>query len=135
MAASVQEVLYPRSLLKEMGVKSEGATAIQEDNQSCIKMGKEPVVQKRIKHIDIKHHFVRDRVEDGTVELKYCATEDICADLMTKALAKPKLEKHRDRLLGGNSLEFQAKVRLSGGIRNFELDSFKCLKEKAHNEK
>ena len=95
MAAAVQEVLYLRSLLEEMGVKSEGATVIQEDNQSRIKMCKNPVMQKRTKHIDIKHHFVRERVEDGTVELQYCAMEDMCADLMTKALAKPKLEKHR----------------------------------------
>ena len=61
MSAAVQEVLYLRSLLEEMGVKSEGATVIQEDNQSCIKMCKNPVMQKRTKHIDIKHHFVRER--------------------------------------------------------------------------
>ena len=93
MAAAVQDVLYLRSLLEEMGVKLEGATVIQEDNQSCIKMCKNPVMQKRTKHIDIKHHFVSERVEEGTVELQYCATEDMCADLMTKTLAKPKLEK------------------------------------------
>ena len=129
MAVAVQDVLYLRSLLEEMGVKLEGATVIQEDNQSCIKMCKNPVMQKRTKHIDIKHHFVRERVEDGTVELRYCATEDMCADLMTKTLAKSKLEKHRERFLGGNKL--QEKVKLRGGVRNVELDSFKCLKEKA----
>ena len=102
--AVVQEVFYLRSLLEEMGVKSEGATVIQEDNQSCIKICKNTVMQKRTKRIDIKHHFVRERVEDGIVELQYCATEDICAELTTKTLAKPKLEKHRDQLLGGSSL-------------------------------
>ena len=76
MAAAVQEVLYLRSLLEEMGVTPEGATTIQEDNQSCIKMCKNPVMQKRTKHIDVKHHFVRERVEDGTVELQYCPTDD-----------------------------------------------------------
>ena len=83
----------------------------------------------------IKHHFVRDRVEDRTVELQYCATEDMCADLMTKALVKPKLEKHRDQLLGVSSLEHKEKARLSGGVRIIERDSFKCLKENAYNEK
>ena len=135
MAAAVQEVLYLRSsLLEEMGVKSEGATVIQEDNQSCIKMCKNPVIEKRTKHIDNKHHFVRERVEVGTVQLQYCATEDMCADLMTKALAKPKLQKHRHQLLGESSLELQEKVRLSGGVRNIERDSIKCLKENAYNE-
>ena len=136
MAAAVQEVLYRRSLLEEMGVTPEGATVIQEDNQSCIKMCKNPVMQKRTKHIDVKHHFVRERVEDGTVELQYCATEDMCADIMTKTLAKPKLEKHRTQLLGGNSLELQEKVSLSGGVKSRKIlpDSFKCLKENAVNE-
>ena len=134
MAAAVQEVLYLRSLLEEMDVKSEGDTVIQEDNQSCIKMCKNPVKQKRTKHIDIKHQFIRERVEDGTVELQYCATEDMFADLRTKALAKPKLEKHRHQFLGGSSLELQEKVRLSGGVRKIERDSVKCLKENVYNE-
>ena len=89
MAAAVQEVLYLRSLLEEMGIKSEGAPVIQADIQSCIKMCKNPVMQERTKHIDIKHHFVGGRVEDGTVELQYCATENMSAKLMTIAQAKP----------------------------------------------
>ena len=74
-------------------------------------------MQKRTKHIDVKHHFVRERVEDGTVELQYCATEDMCADLMTEALAKPKLECN---CWVENSLELQEKVRLSGGVLEIE---------------
>ena len=46
MAAAVQEVLCLSSLLEEMGVKSEGATVKQEDNQRCNKMCKNPVMQK-----------------------------------------------------------------------------------------
>ena len=110
----MQEVLYLRSLSEEMGVKSEVATVIQEGNQSCIKMCKNPVMQERNKHTDIKHHFVRERVEDGTVELQYCATEDMCKDRMTEALAKPTLVKHRDRRVDGSSLVLQEKVILSG---------------------
>ena len=46
------------------GFKSEGTTVIQEDNQSCIKMSKISVMQKRTKLMDLKH-FVRERVLDG----------------------------------------------------------------------
>ena len=74
--------------------------------------------------------------EDGTVELQYCATEDMCADLLTKALARLKLEKHRGHLLGSSSLELPRKPRLSGGVREKILrDSFKCLKENANSQK
>ena len=69
MATAVQEALYLRSLLDEMGVVIDGPTVIKEDNQSCIKMCKSPVMQKRTKHIDVKYHFVRDREEDEALEL------------------------------------------------------------------
>ena len=92
-------------------------------------------IAEQTQHIDIKHHFVRERVKDGIVELQYCATEEMCADLITNALAKPKLEKHWDQHLGGGILKLQEKVRLSGGVRNIERDSFKCLKGNAYTEK
>ena len=69
MAAAAQESLYLQSLLHEMGVVIDGATFIKEDNQSCIKMCKNPVMQKRTKHIDAKYHFDRERVEDEIVDL------------------------------------------------------------------
>ena len=52
---------------------------------------------------------------------------------MTDVLAKPSAEKHRYHFLGVSSLELQEKVRLSG-LRNFERESFKCLKDNADYE-
>ena len=100
MAAAVQEDLYLLSLLDEMGVVIDGPTVIKEDNQSCIKMCKNPVMQKRTKHIDVKYHFVQERVEDETVELQYCPIEFMEADLLTKDMSKAKVEQHRRTLMG-----------------------------------
>ena len=61
MAATVQEALYLQLLLGEMGVVSDVPTPINEDNESCIKMCKNPVMQKRTKHIDVKCHFLREQ--------------------------------------------------------------------------
>ena len=105
MALAVQETLYLRSLLGEMGISCGSPTVIQEDNQSCIKMCENPVMHKRTKHIDVKYHFIRERVEDATIELQYCPTELMSADLLTKALTREKLERHRRRLMG-SSLDF-----------------------------
>ncbi|KAG2958577.1 hypothetical protein PC120_g28298 [Phytophthora cactorum] len=58
---------------------------IREDNQSCIKMTKNPVNHGRAKHIDIKYHHIRDEVK-----LQYCETSVMLADIMTKALAGPR---------------------------------------------
>ena len=76
--AVVQEVLYLRSIVDEKWVECNGPTVIQEDNQSCIKMCKNPAMKKRATQFDIKHYFVRERVEDSSVEMQNCSTEEMC---------------------------------------------------------
>uniref|UniRef100_A0AAV1U7L3 Reverse transcriptase Ty1/copia-type domain-containing protein n=1 Tax=Peronospora matthiolae TaxID=2874970 RepID=A0AAV1U7L3_9STRA len=66
---------------------------IREDNQSCIKMTKSPVNHGRAKHIDIKYHHIRDEVKRGEVQLEYCETSVMMADIMTKGLSGPR---HKD---------------------------------------
>uniref|UniRef100_A0AAV1V9M7 Integrase catalytic domain-containing protein n=1 Tax=Peronospora matthiolae TaxID=2874970 RepID=A0AAV1V9M7_9STRA len=66
---------------------------IREDNQSCIKMTKNPVNHGRAKHIDIKYHHIRDEVKRGEVQLEYCETSVMMADIMTKGLSGPR---HKD---------------------------------------
>lgn len=48
------------------------------------------IISKLIKHIDIRHHFVRDVINEGTVKVRYRATVNMMADLFTKALLEPK---------------------------------------------
>ena len=52
-----------------------------EDNESTIKMAKSSVGHKRTKHIDIKHHFIR---ETGKITLSFCPTADMLVDIFTK---------------------------------------------------
>lgn len=49
-------------------------------------------VNRRTKHIDVRYHYTRQAVADGKVYLKYCPTEKVVADIMTKALRRIKLE-------------------------------------------
>jgi hypothetical protein len=46
------------------------------DNQSCIKLSKNPVFHNRFKHIEIRYHFIRDYVQRGAVELQYISTDE-----------------------------------------------------------
>uniref|UniRef100_A0AAV1TJ45 Reverse transcriptase Ty1/copia-type domain-containing protein n=1 Tax=Peronospora matthiolae TaxID=2874970 RepID=A0AAV1TJ45_9STRA len=66
---------------------------IREDNQSCIKMTKNPVNHGRSKQIDIKYHHIRDEVKHGEVQLEYCETSVMMADITTKGLSGPR---HKD---------------------------------------
>lgn len=59
---------------------------IYEDNKSCIAIAYKPMHQGRTKHFDIKAHFIRDRIERGEVEVVYCPTGEMIADMLTKAL-------------------------------------------------
>ena len=98
--AAVQEAVHLRQLLGDVGYEQEGASVIYEDNQGCIWLANNPVVHKRSKHIDIRHHFTREKVESGEVRLEYVATEHQLADLLTNALHRVRLEVLRSQVLG-----------------------------------
>ena len=88
LSGAVQEAIWLRQLTLELssGDVPKGATVIHEDNQSAISLAKNPQFHGRAKHIDIRHHFVREKVNDGTIELNYCRTDDMVADMLTKGL-------------------------------------------------
>ena len=71
--------------------------------------------------IDIRHHFVREKVDDGTIELIYCSTEAMVADVLTKGLSSVKFETLRidDGLCHLNPHSFYTQVRRSVGNVHF----------------
>jgi hypothetical protein len=77
-------------LLKELlkGNKELKATVIFSDNQGAITLAKNPQFYARIKHIDISHHYVRQKQADNTVDLCYIPTNQQVADSLTNALPK-----------------------------------------------
>ena len=56
------------------------------DNQGSIALARNPEKHKRTKHIDIRYHFVCQKIEDGQVILKYISTLDMLVDIMTKPI-------------------------------------------------
>ncbi len=63
LTVAIQEAIFLRQLLDSMGVKQLEPTMIFEDNQECIALSKNSLVNARYKHIDIKYHFNREKVE------------------------------------------------------------------------
>jgi hypothetical protein len=55
-------------------------------NESAIRMADNPVEHSRTKHIDIRHHFLRDHQQKGDIEVFYISTENQLADIFTKPL-------------------------------------------------
>jgi hypothetical protein len=92
LSMAVQTAIWIRKLLKDFDFASEEPTVIYEDNQGCIAMAKNPVNHERTKHIDIRYNFVRERVEDKTIVVKYLETTEMLADILTKGLSR---DQHR----------------------------------------
>ena len=68
------------------------------DNDSAVKIANNPVQHSRTKHIDICHHFLRDHVSKGDIEISHKRTEDQLADIFTKPLDEGRFCKLRNEL-------------------------------------
>ena len=68
--------------LKQIG---DMCVTIFEDNRGCIGMANN-LESKRAKHIDIKHHFIRDHIEKGNIKIEPISSKDQLADIFTKSL-------------------------------------------------
>ena len=77
---------------------------IHGDNQGSLELAQNPINHQKSKHIDIKHHFIREKCAGGEIELKYIPTAENIADLMTKAATKHKLDVFHQNLFGGKKL-------------------------------
>lgn len=93
LSEAAKEVIWIRRLLIELGEKFEMPTIIYEDNQSCLKLIENEKLSNRSKHIDTKKFFVKDHVDNGNINCKYCPTEEMIGDLMTKPLAAARIQK------------------------------------------
>ena len=70
LSEAIQETVWLKAFMSELGEEvSNGALTVFEDNQGAIALAKNPEFHKRTNHIDIRYHFVREKVEDGQVEL------------------------------------------------------------------
>ena len=93
LTQATKEAIWLRSLLAELNYTQKRPTTLFEDNQSAIALAKNPVHHARSKHIDIQHHFVREKIESKKIEISYIATDEMIADVLTKPLARPKFAK------------------------------------------
>eukprot|EP00794_Sanderia_malayensis_P003564 gene3564-biopygen3051 len=95
---ATQEAVWLRSLLADLSFVQDKPSIIFEDNQGTIALSKNPKYHSRTKHIDVKYHFVRDKCESEEIVLTYCSTNDMIADMLTKALPRTLFERFRTYL-------------------------------------
>jgi hypothetical protein len=89
-ASAIKEALWLRKLLSELRLDT--TVIIQADNQSALKLLKNPVMTMRSKHIDVIYQFARERVARGEVTFEYIRTDLMVADTLTKPVPANKHE-------------------------------------------
>jgi hypothetical protein len=92
------EVVWLRRILTDVEEEKNGPSCINCDNQSAIKLAHNPIYHARSKHIELQHHFVREKIESKEINLIFCNTNDNVADIFTKPLGKLKFEVFRSKL-------------------------------------
>jgi hypothetical protein len=68
------------------------ATTLFSDNQAAIALTRDHQYHVRTKHIDVQYHWICWVVEQGAIKLIYCPTDDMVADVLTKALPSAKVK-------------------------------------------
>jgi hypothetical protein len=93
LSEATQEALWLRKLRRDLRLPDIPIT-IYEDNQPTIHTANDYVRSQRTKHIDTKYHFTREQVMAKNIDLIYCPTNDMTADIFTKPLARIQFQKH-----------------------------------------
>ncbi|GKC13731.1 hypothetical protein Tco_1010513 [Tanacetum coccineum] len=85
VAQASKEAVWLKMLLEELGHEQEKITLFC-NNQSALYLARNPTFHSKTKHIRVQYHFVREKVEEGTVDMQKIHTDDNVADYLTKAI-------------------------------------------------
>ena len=99
LSEGVREAIWIRKFLNEIQIGTPNPTIIEQDNKSTIAIAKNPIHHQRVKHIDVKLNHMRQYLDKQELVLRWCATEDMIADILTKALPAPQHQRFT-RLMG-----------------------------------
>jgi hypothetical protein len=88
------EVLFVKMLLETMGLEVEVPIKLYADNVGALFLAENASVGQRTKHIDVRYHFIRDLVQNGTLQIIFVKTTENDADIYTKNVTGDVFEKH-----------------------------------------
>ena len=93
-----KESIWLRRLIKPLFGPITSPTPLFCDNQAAIRLATDDNYHAHTKHIDICFHFIPQTIDAGHIDIKYCPTQDMTADILTKALPKYKTAIHSQNL-------------------------------------
>jgi hypothetical protein len=91
---ATRDLLYMLPIAHDMQLPQNLPLIVNEDNQGCQAVAEKAINNQRSKHIDIKYHWIKERINDGIIKIKYCPTDRMIADILTKGLEEVKHRKN-----------------------------------------
>lgn len=95
---TVKELVWINRLLMELVTNRPPSPTLFMDNQSAIRLIKNPEYHKRTKHIDVRYHYIRDMFEEELFKIEFISTHEQSADIFTKALPKDRFQFIRNKI-------------------------------------
>jgi hypothetical protein len=85
-------MIWMHNILSEFGYKPSLPSKLRVDNQSAMNVAKNPEHHGCMKHLDLRFHWLREKVEAGLISLSYLPTAEMPADILTKGLPRAQVE-------------------------------------------
>jgi hypothetical protein len=102
ISATAQEVKWITQLLHELKLPLKSPVKLLCDNRAAIAISNNDVNHGRTKHIDIRHHYIRELTKNNEVEISWIDTNNQLADILTKSLGKRQFDSLRIKLMNVN---------------------------------
>ena len=96
LANSAKEATYIKALITELGLYQQSNIPIYSDNNGAIQLANNPAYHERSKHINVRYHFIRQKLADNTISIHYIPTKNQKADGLTKPLTTKRFKEFID---------------------------------------
>ena len=105
LSDSCREVCFVQNLLDSVGYHVD-KTSLFGDNKGSLVLAKNPADHQKSKHIEVRYFFIRQKVAEQRVEVIYCKTTDMLADVLTKSLDMKQHERLSLAIMGHSTSSF-----------------------------
>ena len=88
MTGTCCELTWLRYLLRDLGLLHHESALLYCDNKAALHIAANPVFHERTRHIEMDCHYIRDKIQDGSIITRHVSSADQLADILTKPLGK-----------------------------------------------
>ena len=94
LTRAMKQILWMYSAMDEIGYPQPRPGILWNDNAGAVLLSKNTKHNARVKHIDIRYHYIRERISDGDIDVRHIPSTENLADMLTKPLSRVTHEKH-----------------------------------------